>query len=797
MSEKVITVSLRHGGKEIKSLSLEPGMEDILIGRDETCALRIPSGDRTVSHEHARIYFQKGAFWLADNNSCNGVIKDRKKITKPVKLKDHDIYYLGKGVLLVSVDKGAVRVAQPGAKRRHVLRFLNGPRKGEDVEIRPSEDSTGAVFTVGLDPANDLVLSNKSVSRRHASFRINLAGECYVKDLGSRNGTFVGDKKMSGQESFLKIGERIRIASYSFVYHNGSLPPPFPWKMVLILLTLGLVGFGAWKAVEMNGPSADNWLEVAERLARADNFPAASNAVLQAYDAHGITSSRLRIDDFKGRLFGWMDDRRQWDEVLAKLKAGRHGGVRQDLNRLKNNASGWTWNDTTAKDMQKDVVFAEEFIMLIYNAAAVIRADSIGKEPIEKTAADIDKYLADHKKDLARRPYLDSALKNLMRIRKTMGEIIDQTKELDGIFLTEHQEKPKADCGSIGALSAAVGVSFKDKISKIDALCGKTNLCESVRRKAELLLPICRDFVKTEEALDKELSCIHAMDFVGLVRLKDLPLPNNDNCALYPFFSDARDRFVSLHDAYQKIGGTLVPMLNGLTESGVTCEGPGELLTRICDGKVWKAALDFDCFRRPFPMASREFAGSVYDELFGIKTVYEGLRNLPKEPDRLQRAERNFLPKTIVSAMVFNQVKSLLVVLEREDAKPYRAGKLGEFYSLARRVMEMREELVVLLRAEQSKGDGSGTAMNRRQVVAGYYVEFFAESGEASYANLRGLESAFRAIERKVMTLDEERKRESDPEKRIKLRDEILSVGFPGNGAVREAWIDKVNAGGE
>jgi pSer/pThr/pTyr-binding forkhead associated (FHA) protein len=44
--------------------------------------------------------------------------------------------------------------------------------------------------TLGRDPTADLVIPDRSVSRRHASVRVEGA-TAVVEDLGSRNGTFV------------------------------------------------------------------------------------------------------------------------------------------------------------------------------------------------------------------------------------------------------------------------------------------------------------------------------------------------------------------------------------------------------------------------------------------------------------------------------------------------------------------------------------------------------------------------------------------------------------------------------
>jgi predicted component of type VI protein secretion system len=54
----------------------------------------------------------------------------------------------------------------------------------------------------------DLVLSEASVSRRHAAFRM-VDGEAIVEDLGSTHGTFVNDERVTGRRA-LMAGDRVR-----------------------------------------------------------------------------------------------------------------------------------------------------------------------------------------------------------------------------------------------------------------------------------------------------------------------------------------------------------------------------------------------------------------------------------------------------------------------------------------------------------------------------------------------------------------------------------------------------------
>ena len=69
-----------------------------------------------------------------------------------------------------------------------LLEIVEGPDAGRQVPVSKS-------LELGRDPAAEIVLSDKLVSRRHA--RVLLAGEqVYAEDLDSRNGTFVNGSQI-------------------------------------------------------------------------------------------------------------------------------------------------------------------------------------------------------------------------------------------------------------------------------------------------------------------------------------------------------------------------------------------------------------------------------------------------------------------------------------------------------------------------------------------------------------------------------------------------------------------------
>lgn len=69
---------------------------------------------------------------------------------------------------------------------------------------------------VGRDPNADIYLDSTSVSRRHASIRI-ADGQAMLEDLGSKNGTFVGKRRIDSI-TVLADGDRIHIGSIELIF---------------------------------------------------------------------------------------------------------------------------------------------------------------------------------------------------------------------------------------------------------------------------------------------------------------------------------------------------------------------------------------------------------------------------------------------------------------------------------------------------------------------------------------------------------------------------------------------------
>ncbi len=78
---------------------------------------------------------------------------------------------------------------------------------------------TGGIITIGRSSSSDIPLDQDSVSRAHA--RIARHNDAYfVTDLGSTNGTFVGDELV--KERALKNGDRVRIGRTIIKFLSGG-----------------------------------------------------------------------------------------------------------------------------------------------------------------------------------------------------------------------------------------------------------------------------------------------------------------------------------------------------------------------------------------------------------------------------------------------------------------------------------------------------------------------------------------------------------------------------------------------
>ena len=91
------------------------------------------------------------------------------------------------------------------------MRLKYTKKDGTQMEFELSERP----ITIGRSPEADVVILDEKASRIHCGIRL-WDGEFYVKDLKSRNGTYVNDQRVDVAK--LKSGDRIRVGSILFSF---------------------------------------------------------------------------------------------------------------------------------------------------------------------------------------------------------------------------------------------------------------------------------------------------------------------------------------------------------------------------------------------------------------------------------------------------------------------------------------------------------------------------------------------------------------------------------------------------
>lgn len=95
------------------------------------------------------------------------------------------------------------------------LRYVNKIGIPKDIEL------TGEPLSIGRSREADIPLLDDKVSRVHCGIRLS-DGEFYLKDLKSRNGTFVNGQRVEDTVK-LKAGDRIQIGSTVFVLEAATV----------------------------------------------------------------------------------------------------------------------------------------------------------------------------------------------------------------------------------------------------------------------------------------------------------------------------------------------------------------------------------------------------------------------------------------------------------------------------------------------------------------------------------------------------------------------------------------------
>jgi pSer/pThr/pTyr-binding forkhead associated (FHA) protein len=203
-----LKVLIRSGDLE-KPASITFDAPRIVVGRGEGSEVRLP--DPSVSHRHATIRQRGTDYVLVDEGSTNGTFVGGVRLSPhaPRVVQSGELVRVGRVWLELEVEQALATVNPQATTREIALRLVEsalaaqgervsarvlvtkGAEQGKELLVADFEKT----YVIGRAPEADLSITDKDASRRHVEvFRRGDA--VLVRELGSKNGTELGKKKL-------------------------------------------------------------------------------------------------------------------------------------------------------------------------------------------------------------------------------------------------------------------------------------------------------------------------------------------------------------------------------------------------------------------------------------------------------------------------------------------------------------------------------------------------------------------------------------------------------------------------
>ncbi|HLZ46267.1 MAG TPA: FHA domain-containing protein [Gemmatimonadales bacterium] len=190
------------------------------LGRDPDSSV-VVRGDaaRVVSVRHAELRYEHGAWLLVDLGSKNGTYVDGTRVTAPTAVKHGDVIRLGESgpeyrVAVAAADLEATLAEHPGlpepprqAEQRAYGVTLLATASGKRFEARGTRIRLGRGRECEIQPvdANDTI-----VSRIHAELTVGQGGGLVIRDVESKNGTFLNGQRIA-KPMPVRLGDKIML----------------------------------------------------------------------------------------------------------------------------------------------------------------------------------------------------------------------------------------------------------------------------------------------------------------------------------------------------------------------------------------------------------------------------------------------------------------------------------------------------------------------------------------------------------------------------------------------------------
>lgn len=198
--------------------------KQISIGRHPNCDFVIFDAKNRVSRKHALILIQDSRMFITDTNSTNGVFVNGKRINPntqiEISIKDKITLSIDYAVDLLhfALQDDKTKILNQNLDYEKMAKIENGKgiyNDGKKTVVFDTDKTqigdmlqmdNSPFVTIGRNPDNKVVINDVNISRYHCRIRLLTPLIIEVEDMGSSNGTFADDEKLT-------IGSRHQFSS--------------------------------------------------------------------------------------------------------------------------------------------------------------------------------------------------------------------------------------------------------------------------------------------------------------------------------------------------------------------------------------------------------------------------------------------------------------------------------------------------------------------------------------------------------------------------------------------------------
>ena len=784
---------LELNGAVIRECSSDDIANEITIGRSDRCDWVIPAEDRGASGVHAKICRKGKHFFIQDQKSRNGIYFMGAKIQER-KVAVGDLYSIGDCKLTVEYQE-STRRDTASAELYHKIEQLSGKDRGKIYRL--TEDN----IKIGSSPGCAIVLEDSLVSHLHAVLENHSDGSCWIKDMGSRNGTKVNNTMLSEENAatgrMLKDGDIISIAYIDFRFWDKSVVhvrSHLFLKVAVVVATLAIV-LGGYFAFQTISPSAKRLRLKAEACAAQEDFKTARELLKTALSARGADDDAAQRMDLLRKLEIWQETLESWRRIRKMLDGKPDDGDLYDANDLfaklaSSDRERWQWNVAQASVEMKKAMETQALLSALLSTEDRMKHADADISYIKTSRAKLAEALAACRKDP------QSYQQALMtRANDLVREMEQQIADFDAV------QKIMDGCSAAARIDATIaGLEKQQSDSEARSAARRKAGKASSRSTAILcrkLLLTLRDLQASRKIYDR--NCEKVAEFKFSDFEQNLNLPPVESCIISPNLSRCRLEMEVRNRQLEMAARQLKNFSEFFKINSIAPGMKSPLLTLVFDRAVWERVLDFDCLKLAQPSYAEKKARSDYDRMLGVYAFWEYLRSVGGDFDTTIFEER-FKPELFRSREVFSNLETFLAFCEpREKAPLHDTMKrlvtekqsdsvLTAHIAVARGILRRRDEVVKrMYEIHQESPDV------RRGIVAGGIAYYLAPDGWSGFKPEKlaaSLTAAMRKLRKQLADINES-SQEATPEQVIANEKKILEIGIPGDSFLKQPWSDR------